>query len=146
MRGQTALAAAGVAGLVLTGVAFVVVLSGVAEDPPQPQDLLPPLVATAGLCVAALLNRRNPSGAWLATIAALTVATLSLAAWGRDVRATLESAGWMLLVVTVCAGALFATGSAVRYATEPSRMPAKWVRPLGVVAMIVVVATCGWVS
>ena len=55
-----------------------------------------------------------------------------------------QDADWMLLVATVCAGALFATGSAVRYATEPSRVPAHWVRPLGVIVMAVVVATCGW--
>ena len=123
MNRPSALAIAGLAGLVLTASATLVVLSGVAGDPPQPQDLLPALVAAAGLCVAALLRRRSPSGAWLATIAALTVATLSIAIWGRESRAGLQDSEWTVLVATFCVGALFATGSSVRYATEPSRIP-----------------------
>ena len=106
----SALAVAGLAGLVLTASATLVVLSGVAGDPPQPQDLLPALVAAAGLCVAALLRRRSPSGAWLATIAALTVATLSIAIWGRESRAGLQDSEWTLLVATFCVGALFRRG------------------------------------
>jgi signal transduction histidine kinase len=136
---------AGLAGVALTGAGILMVLAGVAAIPPGPQDLEPSLVAAAALCVAGLLHRRNRSGAWLATITALAVATLSLAAWGRSGRATIDASGWAVLVIAVCVGALFTSGSAVRYAAEPSRAPTRWVARLGFVAIAVVAATCVWV-
>jgi signal transduction histidine kinase len=139
------LAVAAVAGVVLTGAAITVALSDLTGDPAQPQDLLPALVAAAALCVAGLLRRRSPSGAWLATIVALAIATLSIAAWGRSSRPALDASSWTLTVIAVCVGALFASGSAVLYATEPSRTPARWVAIAGAIAMGLVVATCVWV-
>jgi len=141
----SALGMAGLAGVVLTAAGILMVLSGAAAIPPEPQDLEPSLVAAAALCVAGLLRRRNRSGAWLATIAALAVATLSIAAWGRSGRAIIDASGWAFLVIAVCIGALFASGSAVRYAAEPSRAPTRWVARLGVIAIGAVAATCVWV-
>jgi signal transduction histidine kinase len=146
MSGPSRLAISCVAALAMTLVAFVAILGplGVAP-PPDPQGMLPVLVAAAGLCVAGLTRVRSPSVAWLATILVLTVATLSIAAWGRSNRAILGPVGWQWLVLLVGIGAVASTGAAMLYATERPRRLGDWVAASAFVAIGVVGSVCVWV-
>ena len=112
---------------------------------PDPQGLMPILVAAAGLCVAGLARVRAPFVAWLATILVLTVATLSIAAWGRSNRAAIGLPSWPWVVAFVSIGALAAIGSAMLYATDHRRRLGDWVSALALVGIGAVGAICVWV-
>lgn len=122
MSGRASLTLAALAGVALTAMVIGIRLVGITGiGPPTPDVLVPALIAAAALCVVGLTRRRAPSAAWLAVIAALTIVTLDLAAFGRANRIGLGPAGWRWLVVLVCLGTLAATAAAVAYATGPRR-------------------------
>ncbi len=110
-----------------------------------PAAMVPLLVASAALCVVGLTIRRHPSVAWLATIAALTISTIDLAAIARVGRATLDAASWSWLSIAICVLALLATATAVAYAADPRRRLGRWVLPAGVAALAIQAATAVWV-
>jgi len=146
MRRHSNLAAAEVAAASLTFVAAMAILGPLAGTPaPDPQGLMPILVAAAGLCVAGLTRVRAPSVAWLATILVLTVVTLSIAAWGRSNRAVIGLPSWPWVVALVSIGALAAIGSAMLYATDHRRRLGDWVSALALVGIGAVGAICVWV-
>jgi signal transduction histidine kinase len=137
---------AGVASVAMTLVALVTILGRVAGTPaPDPQGMLPVLVAAAGLCVAGLTHVRAPSLSWLASILVLTVATLSIAAWGRNNRVAIGEPGWPWVVAVVSIGAVVAAGSAMLYAIEHPRRLGDWVTAWALVGIGAVGSICVWV-
>jgi signal transduction histidine kinase len=96
----------------------------------------------AALCIVGLTNRTAPSIAWLAVIAALTIATLDIAAWGRTNREAGGPVGWQWLAAVVSLGTVLATGAAARYASERGRRLGRWVVAAAVIGVGLVGAVC----
>ena len=145
MRWHSHLAMAGVASVAMTLVALVTVLGGAGTRPPDPQGLLPVLVAAAGLCIAGLTRVRAPSVAWLATILVLTIATLSVAAWARSNRVARGAPGWPWVVAVVSIGATLATASAMLYAIAHERRLGDWVTAWALIGIGAFGSLCVWV-
>ena len=145
VRPGTIMTLSALSALAMTAIAIVIILSGRGVAPATLDDLVPALLAAAGLCVAGLTRRRAPSIAWLAIIGALTIATLDIAAWGRSNQAALEPLAWRWLVALVCVGAIFTTGSAAAYASERGRRLGGWVSWLAIIAVVVTGLVCVWV-
>jgi signal transduction histidine kinase len=123
-------ASASTAGLIAVRLAATSVSEAVA-----PEIALPSLLALAALCVALLSARTRPSIAWLALIAASTIATIDLAAAARTSRADLDDLAWRWLSIGICLAAVSATGTAAGYATERGRRLADRVLIIGAVAI-----------
>jgi signal transduction histidine kinase len=113
-------------------------------EPPTPGSLLLVLIAMAGLCMVGLAHRRSSSLAWLAVIATLSVATLSVAAWGRLHGSAIGPTEWHWLAAVVCLGTVFATAAAAHYASERRRRVTRSVGWLAIVAVCLVGAICVW--
>lgn len=133
VAGLAALAAVVVAGLLRLG-------PGAEAAPLTPDAVVPLLVAVAALCVVGLARQGHPSVAWLASIAALTLATIEIAGISRALRPTLDPDAWRWLSITLCLTAILASMAAVAYATDPRRRIARW---LSVVGGLVVAALLG---
>ncbi|MDH4141482.1 MAG: hypothetical protein OEV61_02630 [Chloroflexota bacterium] len=145
MKPRPTLVVLALAGVLLGAVAAVVHVR-VLNDPggSSPQSLLPILVVAAALCVVGLTLRRHPTVAWLATVAALTIATVDLASMARASRSSMDAEAWRWLSVALCVGAVFATGAAVAYAADPRRRIGPWVMILGAIAIAAVVGAGAW--
>lgn len=118
-----------------------VMVSGQATTP---QAMLPLLVASALLCIVGLTVIRRPVVAWIAVIAVLSIATLDLAALARSIRPTLDGSSWLWLSFAICATAVFAAGTAIRYATDRHPPQGRWVPTLGMAAMVVMLVSSVW--
>lgn len=136
--------------LVVSAIAAVVAAAMVAalrgraatdDGVPAPSSLIWILFAAAALCVAGLTHRRAPSIAWIGIVLALTIATLDLAAFGREHRAAADAQTWTWFVVVTCLGALLATLAAAAYAAKPDRRVGRWVVPFAVAVVGLVAAT-----
>ncbi|MEO5703737.1 MAG: ATP-binding protein [Candidatus Limnocylindrales bacterium] len=114
-------------------------------------DLLRLLIVGASLCIAALLRRRAPAGAWLATVGAGGLAALEVVG---VVRGWLPSAGTELsswLVLLAEAGLVGAASIAGAYAIRalsgfgtPGAPWARWARSAIVAGWVAVVAVAVW--
>jgi signal transduction histidine kinase len=113
------LGAAVAAATILVGLA-VAVLAG--ERTAAPKDLLPVLVAAAGICAALLARHAAPSLAWLATIgAALASGSVPIdAAQGLDPD-VIGVGPWELAAVRSSVAAVATLAIATAYATRPHR-------------------------
>jgi signal transduction histidine kinase len=135
------LVVAGLAAVVAVGVAALLRLRPGA-DPVEltPDSLVPLLIAVAALCVVGLARERRPSAAWLASIAALSLATVEIAGVTRELRSSLEPDAWRWLSLTLCLTAILTSMAAVAYAADPGRRLARW---LPIVGGLVVVSLLG---
>jgi signal transduction histidine kinase len=135
------LVVAGLAAVVAVAVAGLLRLRPGA-DPVEltPDALVPLLIALAALCVVGLAREQRPSVAWLASIAALSLATIEIAGVTRELRPSLEPDAWRWLSVTLCLTSILASMAAVAYAADPRRRLARW---LPVVGGLVILALLG---
>lgn len=139
MTGRTPLVVAALAAIVATATLTLLRLAAAATSGlPDPPSMIWVLFAAAALCIAGLAHRRAPSIAWIAIVLALTIATLDIAAFGREHRSEIDPAAWHWLVAIACLGALAATTAAAAYALEPRRRFARWVVPIAVMAIGIV--------
>ncbi|HEV8403753.1 MAG TPA: ATP-binding protein [Candidatus Limnocylindrales bacterium] len=145
MRGFSWLTVAVFAGLAATVAVGMIELAGAGSQPPTPSDLVPLLIAAAGLCVVGLSVRRSRSVAWVSVVAVLSIVTLVLVAWMRANRTAIDPIEWRWLAVAVCLGTILSTGSSARYASEPQRRLAGWVPVVSIVAVAMTGLVCGWV-
>lgn len=146
MRIPGALVVAAMAATAATVVAIVIRLGWMAAGGvASPGAMVPLLVGAAAICVVGLTIRRRPTIAWLATIAALAISTIDLAAIARAGRASLDAAAWGWLSIAICVMALLATGAAVAYATDVRRALGRWVLPVGLVVLAIQAVAAIWV-
>lgn len=143
MKVPAALAVAALAALISTAILGAAELRVVRSGGgASPDEMVPFLMALAALCLVGLTLRRYPSGAWLASIAALTITTIDLAALGRAARPALDDASWSWLSIAICMSALFAAGAAVAYAATRWRHLGAWVPIVGIAAVAALLAAC----
>lgn len=126
MRRAPALAVAGLAAVAAVIVAGLLRLRPGADAAFRtPDALVPLLVAVAALCVVGLARERRPSVTWLATIAALSMATVEIAGVTRALRPLLDPDAWRWLTITLCLAAVLASAAAVAYAADHRRRIAR---------------------
>ena len=124
VAGLAAVAAVFVAGLLRLGPGAVAVEL-------TPDATVPLLIAMAALCVVGLARQQRPSLAWLASIAALSLATIEIAGVTRELRASLDPDAWRWLSITLCLTAILASMAAVAYAADARRRVARWLPVVG---------------
>ena len=145
MTARAALIVAALAAIVATATLTMLRLGAAASSgPPDPASMIWVLFAAAALCIAGLSYRRAPSMAWIAIVVALTIATLDIAAFGREHRSAMSPEAWHWLVAVTCLGALAATFAAAAYALEPGRRFAGWVGPVAAIVVAIVALACIW--
>jgi signal transduction histidine kinase len=140
----------GLALAALTAVGSVVVAwllrlgpaAGVLEA--TPDELSPLLLATAALCVVGLARAGRPSLAWLAAIAALSLATVEIAGVTRALRPSVDPDAWRWLATAVCLGAVGSSAAAVAFAAEPHRRVAPWAPVVGGTVVTAILAASVW--
>jgi signal transduction histidine kinase len=145
VRVAASLALAALAGVVATAVLAVVRLipgSATAAAAPTLDDAIPLLLAIGAMCVVGLTIRRRPTAAWLATIAALTIVTVDLAAAARILRDAAEATAGAWLTVAICLAALASVGAAAAYAAAAERRLGGWVTVVAVGAVGLCGAAC----
>jgi signal transduction histidine kinase len=139
--------------LVVAGLAAVaaVVVVGIlrlwpGSDPAEltPDALVPLLIAVAALCVIGLAREQRPSVAWLASIAALSLATVEIAGVTRELRPSLEPDAWRWLSLTLCLTAILASMAAVAYAADPGRRLARWLPVAGGLVVVTLLGVGVW--
>jgi signal transduction histidine kinase len=111
---------------------------------PAPEALVPLLLAVAALCVVGLARDRHPSVTWLSTIAALSLATVEIAAIARTLRSSLDADAWRWLSIVICLVAVLASGAAVAYAADRRRRIARWVPQVGGLVIVGILGACVW--
>ena len=110
----------------------------VGRPDPSSADLVPWLLAAAGVCLGLLTVRRAPSLAWLAAIGASYVAAAPWFIRARSFRPTDGELGvWVVLAVGASLWAVATLWTAGRYATRPGRR-------LDPVAVPVAIVFLGW--
>lgn len=133
-----------VAAAILAVVALAVVRfgggGGIASQ--APEAMLPILLATAALCVIGLVHRRHPGIAWLAAIAALTIATVDVAAFARANRAMIDGQGWRWLSIAICAMAILTVTAAAGYASDRHRRLGSWVMVVAALGVGLISVAC----
>jgi signal transduction histidine kinase len=113
-------------------VAAMIALAAASGTVVLPVDAtLPILVALALLCVVGLTLRDHPTAAWLSTVGAAAIATAELAAIARASRQQVDDSTWRWMAMAVCLGAIFSTGIAAAYASDPRRRLGPWVPAVG---------------
>jgi signal transduction histidine kinase len=116
---------------------------------PDPDDLLPLLIAVALLCVIGLTRREHQSAAWLATIGATFVVTVDLAtlmAEGiRALRPAFDVPGrqWMAVVVSLSATLAVAAAAAYGF-SRPSLKGGRFGVEATVAAALVITGIAIW--
>jgi signal transduction histidine kinase len=94
----------------------------VGRPDPSTVDVVPWLLAAAGVCLGLLTVRRAPSLAWLAAIGASYVAAAPWFIRARSFRpADGELGAWLVLAVGASLWAVATLWTAARYATRPGR-------------------------
>jgi signal transduction histidine kinase len=145
VKGSASLAIAAFAAVAATATVSLIDGVGGGSKPPTPSELVPLLIAVAGLCVIGLTLRRAPCVAWLSVIAVLSIVTLVLVAWMRAHREEVGPVEWQWLAAAVCLGTLFAAASSAAYASERPRRLAGWVPGVSIVAVGLTGLVCVWV-
>jgi len=134
----------------LAAVAAVVVAAllqlraGADADALTPDGFVPLMIAVAALCVVGLVGRDHPSVAWLASIVALSIATIEIAGIARALRPSLGLDSWRWLTITLCLAAIATLMAAVAYAADPRRRLARWVPVVGGLAVVALLAASVW--
>jgi signal transduction histidine kinase len=132
------LAAAG-ASVVLAIAAVLVALA----PPSKPDDLLPPLVAAAGLCIGVLARRWAPTVAWLALIVASLVASSVPIAVSRSADpGTIGLGTWLVVAARSSAAATVTVAIAALYAIRPDRPSAGRLATLATFLVAWLAAAC----
>ncbi len=145
MTARSALIVAALAAIAATAILVALRVGAAATSRlPDPPSMIWVLFAAAALCIAGLSTRRSPSIAWIASVLALTIATLDIAAFGREHRAGMSPEAWHWLVAVTCLGALSAAMAAAAYALEPRRRAARWVVPLTAIVVGIVALAGVW--
>lgn len=125
MSGRAALALAGLAttvGSLVLGLIRFAGPDGLAAT--SPDEALPWLVTLALACAVALTIRRRPTVAWLASILALSIATVDIATALRSGREATGGDPWPWLPIAVCLAAVAAVAASAAYAaTRPGSTP-----------------------
>lgn len=125
MSGRAALALAGLAttvGSLVLGLIRFAGPDGLAAT--SPDEALPWLVTLALTCAVALTFRRRPTDAWLASILALSIATVDIATALRSGREATGGDPWPWLPIAVCLAAVAAVAASAAYAaTRPGSTP-----------------------
>jgi signal transduction histidine kinase len=139
------LVVAGLAAVVAVGVAALLRLRPGA-DPVEltPDSLVPLLIAVAALCVVGLTREHRPSVAWLASIAALSLATVEIAGVTRELRPSLGPDAWRWLSLTLCLTAILASMAAVAYAVDPGRRLTRWLPVVGGLVVVTLLGVGVW--
>ena len=128
MTWRAALVVAALAAIVATATLTLLRLTAAATSGlPDPPSMIWVLFAAAALCIAGLAHRRAPSVAWIAIVLALTIATLDIAAFGREHRSEIDPGAWHWLVAIACLGALAATTARPSNASVASSTRTPWV-------------------
>lgn len=109
-----------------------------------PDALVPLLIAVAALCVVGLARQHRPSLAWLASIAALSLATIEIAGVTRALRPALDPDAWRWLSITLCLAAILASMAAVAYAADPRRRLARWLPAVGGLVVVALLGAGVW--
>jgi signal transduction histidine kinase len=109
-----------------------------------PDAVVPLLIAVAALCVVGLARQHRQSVAWLASIAALSLATVEIAAITRAQRPTLDPDAWRWLSVALCLAAIAASIAAVAYAADPVRRLARLVPVAGGLVLVSLLGAGVW--
>lgn len=109
-----------------------------------PDAMLPVLVATGLLCVVGLSRAKRPTVTSLATIGALVIITVDLAAWGRAARLDMDATSWLWLVVAVSLTAIMGVLAASAYAMDPRRPTVRWAQAISALALVAVAAADVW--
>ena len=145
MNRSPALVVAGLAAVATVGVAVALrLLAGADAVELTPDALVPLLIAVAALCVVGLASRPRPSVAWLAAIAALSLATVEIAGVTRALRPSIEPDAWRWLSIMLCLAAILASMAAVAYAADPRRRYAPWLPVLGGLVVIALLGAGVW--
>jgi signal transduction histidine kinase len=119
--------------------------SGSASASASAESMLPALIAAGALCVIGLTITRDATAAWLATIVALSVTAVDLAALARTADATvLDPAGGQAAGLVVCLSGLAAATAAVAYASGRRRRSSTWVPVAGILSIGFLVIACLW--
>ena len=98
----------------------------------------------AALCVVGLARHDRQGVAWLAAIAALSLATVEIAGTTRALRPSLDPAAWGWLSITLCLAALLASMAAVAYAADARRRLVRWLPVLGGVVVVALLGAGVW--
>ena len=116
------------------------------SDPTEltPDSLVPLLIAVAALCVVGLAREQRPSVAWLASIAALSLATVEIAGVTRELRPSHEPDAWRWLSLTLCLTAILASMAAIAYAADPGRRLARWLPIAGGLVVVTLLGVGVW--
>ena len=109
-----------------------------------PEAVIPLLGAAAALCVVGLAIDRRPTVAWLATVTALSIATVDLASLARIERPSLTTEAWIWWAVAITISGAFATGTAVMFASGTGRRLASWEATVGTILVAGIVLTGAW--
>lgn len=145
MSGRAGLVLAGLAAALASLVLGLVRLAGpVGVVATSPDGALPWLVTVALVCVVALTNRRRPTVAWLASILALSIATIDLATALRSGREATGGDLWPWLPLAVCVVAIAAVAASATYAaTRPARA-SRWIPVIGAAAVAWLFVVSAW--
>ena len=145
MNRSPSLIVAGLAALAAVAVAWLLRLRPGA-DPVEltPDALVPLLISIAALCVVGLARQHRPSVAWLASIAALSLATIEIAGITRELRPSLDPEAWRWLSITLCLTAILASMAAVAYAADRRRRLARWLPVVGGLVVVVLLGAGVW--
>lgn len=145
MSGRAALALAGLAttvGSLVLGLIRFAGPDGLAAT--SPDEALPWLVTLALACAVALTIRRRPTVAWLASILALSIATVDIATALRSGREATGGDPWPWLPIAVCLAAVAAVAASAAYAaTRPGSTP-RWIPAIGAAAVAWLFAVSIW--
>lgn len=90
----------------------------VAGRVPAGTALLPVLVSAAAVCLAALLRRRAPAAAWLATVAAAAIAAIEVVGVVRFSPGAADAGAWPWAVVLAEIAIVLAAAIAAAYASR----------------------------
>lgn len=129
------------ASLVLAALVVVAALvlraGGAADGLALGTALLPLLFGAGGICSGALLRRRWPTGAWLATVAAAGIAAIEVVGLVRSAQAEAALPDWPVLV-SVAEGALVVAAAiaAVYAVRDRGGVANPWIRVWQVVCVV----------
>ena len=136
---------AGLAAVAAVAVAVLLRLQlGAGAAALTPDAVVPLLLAAAALCVVGLAMQHHPSVAWLASIAALALATIEIAGVARALRPSLDPDAWQWLSITLCLTAILTSMAAIAYAADPRRRLARWLPVVGGLVIVVLLGTGVW--
>lgn len=133
-------------GAVVATAGLVALRTGLLGPPAvaSPDDLVPALVAIGLLCVLGLVRRDRPTAAWLATIGAIAIVTIDLAAHARVVALRVDDPTWTWLAIGICLAALLGTATSAAYAATRPPLPRPWAAIAGGIGVFAITVGSVW--